>query len=81
MRHERHRPGGFYIRTAAPHAVCMGVAGMRQSVQAAAGAVVNGEVPALGGGGAIVLGPDGMFRRHTDVDADPRVAIWLDERA
>jgi isoaspartyl peptidase/L-asparaginase-like protein (Ntn-hydrolase superfamily) len=68
----------------------MGVAGMRQSVQAAAGAVVNGEVPALGGGGAIVLGPDGrfampsntdgMFRRHIGVDADPRVAIWLDER-
>jgi beta-aspartyl-peptidase (threonine type) len=83
--------GEFYIRTAAAHAVCMRVAAMRQSVQDAAGAVINEEIPALGGsGGAIVLGADGtfampfntdgMFRGHVGNDGEPRVAIWPDER-
>jgi beta-aspartyl-peptidase (threonine type) len=83
--------GEFYIRTAAAHAVCMRVAAMRQSVQEAAEAVINEEIPALGGsGGAIVLGADGtfampfntdgMFRGHVGNDGEPRVAIWPDER-
>jgi len=83
--------GEFYIRTAAAHAVCMRVAAMHQSVQEAVEAVVNQEIPALGGsGGAIVLGADGtfampfntdgMFRGHIGNDAEPHVAIWPDER-
>ncbi|HWG66092.1 MAG TPA: isoaspartyl peptidase/L-asparaginase, partial [Rhodanobacteraceae bacterium] len=83
--------GEFYIRTSAAHAVCMRVAAMRQSVDEAAEAVVNQEIPALGGsGGAIVLGADGafampfntdgMFRGHVGNDGEPRVAIWPDGR-
>lgn len=83
--------GEFYLRTAAAHAVCMRVATMHQSVAQAADEVINREVPALGGsGGAIVLGADGafampfntdgMFRGHIGDDAEPRVAIWPDER-
>lgn len=82
--------GEFYIRTAAAHAVCMRVSEMRQTIAAAAGAVIDGEIPALGGsGGAIVLGADGafampfntdgMFRGCIGADAQPRVAIWPDE--
>lgn len=83
--------GEFYIRTAAAHAVCMRVAAMRQAVDEAAEAVINEEIPALGGsGGAIVLGADGrfalpfntdgMFRGLIGADAEPHVAIWPDER-
>ncbi|HEX7370471.1 MAG TPA: isoaspartyl peptidase/L-asparaginase [Rhodanobacteraceae bacterium] len=82
--------GEFYIRTAAAHAVCMRVATLHQSVEEAANAVINQEIPALGGsGGAIVLGADGtfalpfntdgMFRGHVGADGIPRVAIWADE--
>ena len=82
--------GEFYIRTAAAHAVCMRVAAMRQAVEQAAEAVVNEEIPALGGsGGAIVLGADGtfampfntdgMFRGHIGNLGEPRVAIWPGE--
>lgn len=82
--------GEFYIRTAAAHAVCMRVAMLQQSVEEAANAVINQEIPALGGsGGAIVLGADGtfalpfntdgMFRGHVGADGIPRVAIWADE--
>lgn len=82
--------GEYYLRTAAAHAVCMRVAAMHQSVQAAADEVVNREIPALGGrGGAIVLGADGtfalpfntdgMFRGWIDAGATPRVAIWPGE--
>jgi L-asparaginase / beta-aspartyl-peptidase len=82
--------GEFYIRTAAAHAVCMRVAAMHQSVGEAAQAVINEEIPALGGnGGAIVLGADGafalpfntdgMFRGRIGADGVPRVAIWADD--
>ena len=82
--------GEFYIRTAAAHAVCMRVAAMRQSVGEAAQAVINAEIPVLGGsGGAIVLGADGafampfntdgMFRGRIGTDGTPHVAIWADE--
>ncbi|HEY8229158.1 MAG TPA: isoaspartyl peptidase/L-asparaginase [Rhodanobacteraceae bacterium] len=83
--------GEFYIRTAAAHAVCMRVAAMQQAVDEAAEAVINEEIPALGGsGGAIVLGADGtfampfntdgMFRGHIGNDGEPHVAIWPDKR-
>ncbi|MDE2496401.1 MAG: isoaspartyl peptidase/L-asparaginase [Xanthomonadaceae bacterium] len=82
--------GEFYLRTAAAHAVCMRVAAMRQAVGEAAEAVINEEIPALGGsGGAIVLGADGalampfntdgMFRGRIGNDGEPHVAIWPDE--
>ncbi len=82
--------GEFYIRTAAAHAVCMRVATLHQSVPAAADAVINHEIPALGGsGGAIVLGADGsfalpfntdgMYRGHVGGDGVPKVAIWPGE--
>jgi beta-aspartyl-peptidase (threonine type) len=82
--------GEFYIRAAAAHAVCMRVAAMHQSVGEAAQAVINDEIPALGGsGGAIVLGADGasampfntdgMFRGRIGGDGVPQVAIWADE--
>ena len=82
--------GEFYLRTAAAHAVCMRVAAMHQSVGEAAQAVINEEIPALGGsGGAIVLGADGvcempfntdgMFRGRIGADGVPHVAIWADE--
>ncbi|TAN08735.1 MAG: isoaspartyl peptidase/L-asparaginase [Rhodanobacteraceae bacterium] len=82
--------GEFYIRTAAAHAVCMRVALLQQPVPAAADAVINHEIPALGGsGGAIVLGADGSFALPFNTDgmyrgcatggAAPRVAIWPGE--
>lgn len=78
--------GEFYIRTVAAHAICTRVAA-GQSPAEAAEAVVNREIPALGGsGGAIVLGADGrfampfntdgMFRGWAGADGEPHVAIW-----
>jgi beta-aspartyl-peptidase (threonine type) len=69
----------------------MRVAAMQQAVDEAAEAVINEEIPALGGsGGAIVLGADGtfampfntdgMFRGHIGNDGEPHVAIWPDKR-
>jgi beta-aspartyl-peptidase (threonine type) len=82
--------GEFYLRTAAAHAVCMRVAEMRQAVADAADAVINHEIPALGGsGGAIALGADGtfalpfntdgMYRGWIGSDRVAHVAIWPDE--
>lgn len=81
--------GEFYIRTCAAHAICMRVA-MGESLQQAAEAVINREIPRLGGnGGAIVLGRDGsfalpfntqgMYRGWIGAEGVPRVAIWRDE--
>lgn len=83
--------GEFYIRTVAAHAVCMRVAAMGQSVAAAVDAVINHEIPALGGsGGAIVLGADGafalpfntdgMYRGRIAADGEPHVGIWPHEQ-
>jgi beta-aspartyl-peptidase (threonine type) len=82
--------GEFYLRTAAAHAVCARVQLLHQSVTDAADAVINGDIPRLGGsGGAIVLGADGsfalpfntdgMYRGWIGDDAEPHVAIWPDE--
>jgi beta-aspartyl-peptidase (threonine type) len=81
--------GEFYIRTCAAHAICMRVA-MGESLQQAAEAVINREIPRLGGnGGAIVLGRDGSFalpfntqglyRGWIGAEGVPHVAIWKDE--
>ncbi|MGH8279601.1 MAG: isoaspartyl peptidase/L-asparaginase family protein [Gammaproteobacteria bacterium] len=79
--------GEFYIRTAAAHAICMRVAELHETPAAAAEAVVNRQIPTLGGsGGAIVLGADGtyalpfntegMFRGWQCGAAAAQVAIW-----
>ncbi|HEX7326112.1 MAG TPA: isoaspartyl peptidase/L-asparaginase [Rhodanobacteraceae bacterium] len=83
--------GEFYLRTAAAHAVCMRVALLHESVAAASDAVINHEIPGLGGsGGAIVLAADGSFALPFNTDGmyrgwmaggdAPHVAIWPDER-
>ncbi|HET7930550.1 MAG TPA: isoaspartyl peptidase/L-asparaginase [Rhodanobacteraceae bacterium] len=82
--------GEFYLRTAAAHAVCARVQLLQQSITDAADAVINGDIPRLGGsGGAIVLGADGsfalpfntdgMYRGWIGGDGEPHVAIWPDE--
>ena len=79
--------GEFYIRTAAAARIAARVELCGESVAMAADAVINGEIPALGGnGGAIALGAngsiampfntDGMFRGWVGVDGVPHVAIW-----
>ena len=85
--------GEFYIRTAAAARIAARVELCGESVAMAADAVINGEIPALGGsGGAIALGADGsiampfntdgMFRGWVGVDGVPHVAIWsADEEA
>ncbi len=82
--------GEFYIRTAAAHAICSRVALLDDTVDAAAEAVINGQIPALGGnGGAIALGADGrfalpfntegMYRGWIGGDGVPHVAIGRDD--
>jgi L-asparaginase / beta-aspartyl-peptidase len=82
--------GEFYIRTVAAHAVCARMRYLNESPAEAGQAVINGEVPALGGdGGAIVMGADGriglpfntegMFRGWIGADGAPHVAIYVED--
>jgi beta-aspartyl-peptidase (threonine type) len=84
--------GEFYIRSVAAHAICLRVGLLGQSVAEAGEAVINGEVPRLGGdGGAIVLGADGsfampfntdgMFRGWIGADGKAHVAIYADDES
>ena len=85
--------GEFYIRTVAAARIALRVELRGETVTQAADAVINGEIPALGGnGGAIALGADGsmampfntdgMFRGWVGADGMPHVAIWsTDEEA
>ena len=79
--------GEFYIRAAAAHSVCARMRYLNESPADAGQAVINVEIPALGGdGGAIVLGADGriglpfntegMFRGWIGADGVPHVAIY-----
>lgn len=79
--------GEFYIRAAAAHAVCSRMRFLNEGPAEAGQAVINVEIPALGGdGGAIVLGADGrmglpfntegMFRGWIGADGVPHVAIY-----
>ena len=79
--------GEFYIRAAAAHSVCARMRYLNESPADAGQAVINAEIPALGGdGGAIVLGADGriglpfntegMFRGWIGADGVPHVAIY-----
>jgi beta-aspartyl-peptidase (threonine type) len=81
--------GEYYMRTVAAHEVCMRVTEMGQSVQDAGEAVINREIPELGGdGGAIILdahgnfampfNTDGMYRGWIGRDGKPHVAILAD---
>lgn len=79
--------GEFYLRTAAAHAVCARMTYLNESPEAAGEAVINREIPALGGdGGAIVLGADGrfampfntegMYRGWIGADGVPHVEVF-----
>ncbi len=79
--------GEFYIRAAAAHAVCTRMRYLNEGPAEAGQAVINVDIPALGGdGGAIVLGADGriglpfntegMFRGWIGADGVPHVAIY-----
>lgn len=82
--------GEFYIRTAAAHAVCARMRYLNEGPAEAGQAVINGEIPAMGGdGGAIVLGADGriglpfntegMFRGWIGADGVPYIAIYAED--
>lgn len=82
--------GEFYIRSAAAHTVCARMRYLNEGPAEAGHAVINGDVPALGGdGGAIVMGADGriglpfntegMFRGWIGDDGVPHIAIYADD--
>src|SRR3546814_2093851 len=53
--------GEFYIRVSAAHEICARMAHLEETPAQAGEAVINREIPALGGdGGAIVLSADGQ---------------------
>ena len=83
--------GEFYIRAAVAHDICARVAYRGDTLAAAAEAVVNGVVPAMGGdGGAIALDAEGniampfntpgMYRAWLSPDGSRGTAIFADER-
>jgi beta-aspartyl-peptidase (threonine type) len=82
--------GEYYLRTVAAYRICVHVTELGQSVAHASDAVINQEIPKLGGdGGAIVLAADGrfatpfntegMFRGWVRGDAAPQVAMGRDD--
>lgn len=82
--------GEFYIRTSAAHAICARMALLNESPADAGEAVINQQIPKLGGdGGAIVLSADGraampfntegMYRGWIGADGVPHVAVFADE--
>lgn len=79
--------GEYYIRVSAAREICMRMADMGQSAQVAGAAVINDEIPRLGGdGGAVIMGADGgvsmpfntagMYRGWIGTDGVPHVAIY-----
>lgn len=82
--------GEFYIRTVAAHSICARVAWKKESVAAAAQAVVMDDVPALGGDGGVIaldahgnfampFNTEGMFRGWIDRDGKAHVAMLKGE--
>lgn len=82
--------GEYYIRTAAAHEICARMRYLKEGPEAAGQAVINVEIPALGGdGGAIVMAADGriglpfntegMFRGWIGEDGVPHVAIYAED--
>lgn len=79
--------GEYYIRVSAAREICARMEYLHESAQQAGAAVINKEIPAMGGdGGAIVLGADGavampfntegMFRGWIGDDGVAHVAIY-----
>jgi beta-aspartyl-peptidase (threonine type) len=79
--------GEFYLRVSAAREVCLRMATLGESARQAGQAVINQEIPQLGGdGGAIILGADGsvampfntegMYRGWIGADGVPHVAIY-----
>ena len=79
--------GEFYIRVSAAREICMRMTNLHESAQQAGQAVINDEIPRMGGdGGAIILGADGnvaipfntegMYRGWIGADGMPHVAIY-----
>lgn len=82
--------GEFYIRTAAAHSICARMAWLKETAAEAGEAVINRQIPELGGdGGAIVLAADGsvampfntegMARGWIGADGVPHVALYSDD--
>ncbi|WP_426703247.1 isoaspartyl peptidase/L-asparaginase family protein [Rhodanobacter sp. Col0626] len=79
--------GEYYIRVSAAREICMRMADLHESAEQAGKAVINDEIPQMGGdGGAIILGADGgvampfntegMYRGWIGADGVPHVAIY-----
>ena len=79
--------GEYYIRVSAAREICLRMAMLDESAQQAGQAVINDEIPQMGGdGGAIILGADGsvampfntqgMYRGWIGADGVPHVAIY-----
>ena len=79
--------GEFYIRASAARTICLRMAAMNESAEQAGRAVINDQIPRMGGdGGAIVLAADGsvampfntqgMYRGWIGADGVPHVAIY-----
>ncbi|KLI97562.1 asparaginase [Luteimonas sp. FCS-9] len=82
--------GEFYIRSAAAHQICSRVGLLGEDIGRAATAVIDEEIPAMGGnGGAIALdaagniampfNTEGMYRGWIGADGVPHVAIGRDD--
>jgi beta-aspartyl-peptidase (threonine type) len=82
--------GEYFIRTAAAHEIAARVRMLGETPQAAADAVVRGEIAGMGGSGGIIFaGADGscgwsystpgMFRGRLAQDGEALVAIFADE--
>lgn len=83
--------GEYYIRVSAARDICLRIGRLGESAAEAGRAVIEEEIPALGGnGGAIVLGPsgevalpfntEGMYRGWIGADGVPHVAIYRADR-
>jgi L-asparaginase / beta-aspartyl-peptidase len=79
--------GEFYIRVSAAREICLRMTVLNESAEQAGKAVINEEIPQMGGdGGAIILGADGsvsmpfntegMYRGWIGADGVPHVAIY-----
>ena len=79
--------GEYYIRVSAAREICLRMTELNESAERAGKAVINDEIPQMGGdGGAIILGADGsvsmpfntegMYRGWIGADGVPHVAIY-----
>jgi len=82
--------GEFYIRVSAAHEICARMAYLKETPAQAGAAVINEEIPGMGGdGGAIILSAsgqvampfntEGMARGWIGADGVPHVALYSDE--